>query len=92
MLGSGRLKRQLVDAYLVADVDLAHVREASQQSAGADWHNDRHVGPEHPQRGPVEVVEVDVRKESGVDRCEFGCVERYAPPEVPYPGAKDGVR
>jgi hypothetical protein len=38
------------------------------------------------------VVEVDVRKESGVDRCEFGCVEWYAPPEVPQAGAKDGVR
>ena len=46
--------------HLVADVDLAHVLEASHQPAGALGYDDRHVGAEAPQRRPVEVVEVDV--------------------------------
>ena len=73
MHGGGRVDRHLADAYLVADVDLAHVREASNEPAGAGGHDDRHVGPEQPQRRQVEVVEVDVRDESGVDPFELGC-------------------
>jgi hypothetical protein len=37
------------------------------------------------------VVEVDVRDEGGVDLFKLGSVESYASPEVPDPGAKDGV-
>ena len=92
MLGRGCANRDLADAHLVADVDLAHVGEASQQAPGTDGRDDRNVGSEHPQRGPVQVVEVDVRNESGVDPFKFGCVERHAPPEVPHPVPKDGVR
>ena len=91
MLGGGRLDRHLADADLVADVDLADVREASNEPAAARRHDDRHVGSEQPQRWQVEVVEMDVRDEGGVDALELGRVERYAPPEVPHPGAKDGV-
>jgi hypothetical protein len=38
------------------------------------------------------MIEMDVRNESGVDLSELGCIERYAPPQVPHPLAKNGVR
>ena len=91
MHGGGGVDSHVADAYLVADVDLAHVREATHQRAGAHRHDDRRVLSEPPQRRPVEVVEVDVRDESGVDPFELGTIERYAPSEVPHPGANDGV-
>ena len=87
----GRLNRHFADAHLVADIDLADVREASDEPAAPGRHDDCHVGSEQPQRWQVEMVEVDVRDEGGVDRSELAFVERDAPPEMPHPGAKDGV-
>ena len=92
VLGMGRADCHLADTHLVTDVDLAHVREASQEAAGANWHHDRHAGAEPSQRGPVEMVEMDVREKSRVDPSEFGGAERHAAPQVPYPVPKDGVR
>ena len=70
--GRGRADRHLADADLVADVDLAHIGEAPHQPAGAHGHHEGHVSFEQPQRRQVEMVEVDVGDERGVDPLEVG--------------------
>ena len=91
VVGGGRLDRHLADAHLVADVDLADIREASNEPAAARGTTTVTSVPSSRSDGTVEVVEVDVRDESGVDASELVRVERYAPPEVPHPRAQDGV-
>ena len=88
--GRGRAHGHRADRHLVADIHLADVREPPQGPARADRDDDRHVAAQEPQRRPVEVVEVDVREQDGVDLVERGHVEGHAALQVPDPAAQDG--
>ena len=69
VLGLDRRHRRARDLRGLADADLGHAGEpgAPQHGARAAGRDDPHAAAEHPQRRHVEVVEVQVRDEDGVE-------------------------
>ena len=92
MLGRCRADPHTTDLDFVADTELVHIGEASQQPPRAARDDDCHFSPEEAKRGAVEVVVVNVRHQYDIDICQLGHVERGMTLQVGNTRAENRVR
>jgi hypothetical protein len=84
VVGVHRANPKRADVDLVALLDLHDASEAppAHEDPGASRHDHLHGAVEPCERRQVEVVEMAVRNEDGVDTCERGARNRSRPAQV----------